>query len=95
MNNDQYYVYIMSNKRNTAIYTGVTKNLKRRASEHRNSYKGFTKMYNVNKLVYYEIIDSIDRAVLREKQIKAGSRRKKLELINKINREWRDLYEEL
>jgi len=83
----------MTNKRNTTIYTGITKDLKRRVYEHRNSYKGFTKMYNVNKLVYYEIIDSINNAILREKQIKAGSRKKKLELINKMNEEWKDLYE--
>ncbi|OGI19131.1 MAG: excinuclease ABC subunit C [Candidatus Melainabacteria bacterium RIFCSPHIGHO2_02_FULL_34_12] len=93
MNSNQYYVYIMTNKRNTTIYTGITKDLKRRVYEHRNSYKGFTKMYNVNKLVYYEIIDSINNAILREKQIKAGSRKKKLELINKMNEEWKDLYE--
>lgn len=95
MKNNQYYVYIMSNERNTTLYTGVTNDLKRRAYEHRNGYKGFTKMYNINKLVYYEETSSIESAILREKQIKAGSRRKKIELINKTNETWRNLYQEL
>ncbi len=92
----QYYIYIMTNKRNTVIYTGITNDLKRRAYEHK--YKmaeGFTKKYNATKLVYYEILDDIENAILREKQIKGGSRQKKIKLVDSINKEWRDLYEEL
>jgi putative endonuclease len=90
----QYYVYIMTNKRNTVLYTGVTSNLARRVFEHKNKLiEGFTKRYNVNKLVYYEIFDDVDYALTREKQIKAGSRKKKLSLIENANKEWKDLYD--
>jgi len=90
------YVYIMTNKRNTTLYTGVTSDLTKRAYEHRiRLVDGFTKRYNLTKPVYYEIFDDIENAILREKQIKAGSRQKKLELINRMNSEWKDLYEEL
>ena len=92
----QYYVYIMADKGNAVLYTGVTGNLIRRVSEHRQKLvEGFTKRYNVVKLVYYEVFDQIENALAREKQIKAGSRQKKLQLINEMNKEWRDLYEEL
>ena len=92
----QYYIYIMTNKRNTVLYTGVTNDLKRRVYQHREKLsEGFTKKYNITKLVYYEIFEDIENAILREKQIKAGSRRKKIELINSMNGNWRDLYEEL
>ncbi len=92
----QYYVYIMTNKNNTVLYTGVTNNLKRRAYEHKNRMcKGFTKKYNIVKLVYYEIFQDPYNAIAREKQIKGGSRRKKMELINCINFEWKDLYDML
>ena len=92
----QYYVYILANKGNTVLYTGVTNDLIRRAYEHREKLiNGFTQKYNVSKLVYYEIFDDPENAISREKQIKAGSRRKKVELINSINREWTDLFEEL
>jgi len=92
----QYYIYIMTNKRNTVIYTGVTNDLKRRAYEHKEKLtEGFTKKYNIAKLVYYEVVEDIESAILREKQIKGGSRQKKNELINSMNKEWRDLYEEL
>ena len=96
--NRQYYVYIMTmtNKRNTILYTGVTNDLKRRVYEHKAKLvEGFTKKYNVTKLVYYEIFEDPRNAILREKQIKGGSRQKKIDLINGISREWRDLYEEL
>ena len=94
--NRQYYVYIMTNKRNTVLYTGVTNDLERRVYEHKAKLvEGFTKKYNVTKLVYYEIFEDPRNAILREKQIKGGSRQKKIDLINGINREWRDLYEEL
>ena len=92
----QYYVYIMANENNTVLYTGVTRDLKRRVYEHKEKLVGgFTKKYNVTKLVYYEIVEDVESAILREKQIKGGSRRKKIELITGVNKEWRDLYEGL
>ncbi len=91
-----YYVYIMTNKKNTVLYTGVTNDLKRRCYEHKEKLiDGFTKKYNITKLIYYEICRDIEGAILREKQIKGGSRAKKEKLINSINPEWRDLYYEL
>ncbi len=92
----QYYVYIMTNKGNTTLYTGVTSDLKRRVYNHKSKLiEGFTKRYNLTKLVYYEVCEDIEQAILREKQLKAGPRRKKVELINEFNEAWRDLYEEL
>ncbi|MEK7717755.1 MAG: GIY-YIG nuclease family protein [Pseudomonadota bacterium] len=91
-----YFLYIMTNKNNTALYTGITNDLKRRGYEHKEKLVGgFTKKYNITKLVYYEIFRDADNAILREKQIKGGSRAKKIKLIEGINPEWRDLYEEL
>ncbi|MCW8813604.1 MAG: GIY-YIG nuclease family protein [Ignavibacteriaceae bacterium] len=93
---NQYYIYLMSNKNNTVIYTGVTNNLKRRVYEHKEKMiDGFTKKYNVDKLVYFEFSDDINSAIQREKQIKAGSRKKKIDLINSMNSEWKDLYNEI
>jgi len=90
----QYYVYIMTNKRNTVLYTGITNDLKRRIYEHKEKLvDGFTKKYNITKLVYYEAFEDPENAIVREKQVKAGSRQKKIDLINNMNREWRDLYE--
>jgi putative endonuclease len=90
-----YYIYIMTNKRNTVLYTGVTNNLIRRVYEHKQKLvDGFTKKYNITKLVYYEMFDNIENAISREKQIKGGSRQKKIELINNLNRKWRDLYKD-
>jgi putative endonuclease len=92
----QYYVYIMTNNRNTVLYTGVTNDLKTRIYEHKEKLaNGFTKKYNVTKLIYYEVFEDIENAILREKQLKAGSRQKKIQLVNNMNKEWRDLYEEL
>jgi len=92
----QYYVYIMTNFKNTVLYTGVTNDLVRRAYEHKNKMvEGFTKKYNINKLIYYETTENIDSAILREKQIKTGSRQKKLDLINKFNSDWKDLYNQI
>ena len=92
----QYYVYILANKGNTALYTGVTNDLLRRAYEHREKLiDGFTQKYNVSKLVYYEIFDDPTNAISREKQIKAGPRRKKVDLVNSMNGEWTDLFEGL
>ena len=88
-----YFVYILTNKNNTVLYTGFTNNLQRRIWEHKSELiEGFTKKYNVNKLVYYEVFDNPTNAIKREKQIKAGSRRTKLDLINSFNKEWKDLY---
>jgi len=92
----QYYIYIMSNKHHTALYTGVTNELKRRVYEHKQKMAdGFTRKYNITKLVYYEVYEDPINAISREKQIKGGSRQKKIELINSTNRHWADLYEEL
>ena len=92
----QYYVYIMTNRIKSVLYTGVTNNLKRRVFEHKEGLGGkFSKRYSINRLVYYEITDSIESAMAREKQIKKGPRRKKEELINSMNREWVDLSEGL
>jgi putative endonuclease len=91
----QYYVYIMTNAHNTVLYTGVTNELQGRVLEHK-SGKGseFTKKYNLTKLIYFESGDDINAAIAREKQIKAGSRKKKIELIESINPGWKDLFEE-
>ena len=85
----------MTNKLNTVLYTGVTNNLQRRVMEHK-SGKGskFTSKYNINKLVFFEVTDDINAAISCEKQIKAGSRQKKIELINNMNPEWKDLIDE-
>ena len=92
----QYCVYIMTNTHNTVLYTGVSNNLARRVYEHKNGLGGiFTKKYNVDKLVYYEVGDNIHSAIAREKQIKGGSRKKKIDLIKSVNPEWKDLYEEI
>jgi len=88
-----YYVYIMSNYNNTVLYVGVTNNLVRRCHEHKNKLvKGFTEKYNVNKLVYYEVFDFVDLAIQREKQIKGYSREKKEILIDKVNQNRDELY---
>ncbi|WP_449417989.1 GIY-YIG nuclease family protein [Phormidium nigroviride] len=91
-----YYIYIMTNKYNTVLYTGVTNNLQRRVYEHKSKLiDGFTKKYNIIKLVYYEIFEDIYNAIAREKQIKGGSRQKKIDLVNSFNQEWKDLYDSL
>jgi putative endonuclease len=88
-----FCVYIMTNKYNKVLYTGVTSNLPKRVYEHKNHLvDGFTKRYNCDKLVYYEAGGSAEGAIMREKQIKAGSRAKKIALIEKQNPDWRDLY---
>ena len=92
----QYCVYIMTNTSNTVFYTGVTNNLFRRVSEHKEKKSdSFTSKYNINKLVYYEAGNNAEGAILREKQIKAGSRQGKINLILSMNSGWNDLYEEL
>jgi putative endonuclease len=92
----QYYVYILTNKSNRVLYTGVTNDLGRRVYEHKTKLlDGFTKKYNVDKLVYFECTNDINAAILREKKIKGGSRQKKIELVNSLNPDWKDLYDEL
>jgi putative endonuclease len=92
----QYCVYILTNQNNTVLYTGVTNNLKRRVLEHKqNQGSIFTRKYKVHKLVYYEVTMDINAAIFREKQIKAGSRQKKIDLVNSMNKDWVDLYEEI
>lgn len=94
MKHKSYFIYLMTNKTNTVIYTGVTNNLIRRIREHKNKLRiGFTAKYNVNKLVYYEMFGDIAEAIKREKQIKAGSRKKKVELVISNNPDFKDLYE--
>ena len=91
-----YCVYILSNKSNTVLYTGITNNLKRRVFEHKQKIvEGFTKKYNVDKLVYFEVYNDPQSAIEREKQIKNLLRKKKKLLINKENSEWYDLYDKL
>ncbi len=91
-----YYVYILTNKTNTVLYTGITNNLERRLYEHRNKvHAGFTSKYNVNKLVYYTLADDVNEAIAFEKQIKGWRRSKKISLIESQNPEWSDLGIEL
>lgn len=89
------YVYIMTNPRNTVLYTGVTSKLKERVWEHKTKHyqTSFTAKYKIQKLLYFEEFSDIRDAIDREKQIKAGSRKKKLELIESMNEEWNDLFE--
>ena len=95
MGNKQYCVHIMTNSRQTVLYIDVTNDLLRRVEEHKNGTgSAFVKNYNVNKLVFYEAGDDINIVIAREKQIKAGSRKKKIDLINSMNPEWKDLSEE-
>ena len=78
------------------LYTGITNNLQRRVYEHKNNMGSkFTSKYNITKLVYYEVFEDPENAIIREKKIKAGSRQKKIELINSINESWDDLYTRL
>ena len=89
----QAYIYILFNKRNGTLYVGVTSNLVKRIYEHKNKFvKGFTEKYQIDKLGYYEVFDSILSAIEREKQLKAGSRKDKLKLIESFNPDWEDLY---
>jgi putative endonuclease len=90
--NKQYYVYIMTNDTNTTTYTGVTNDLYRRTYEHKNKLvEGFTKKYNINKLIYFEMCEDIESVIIREKQIKSWTRKLKVALINTMNPRWTDL----
>ena len=94
--NKQYYVYIATNQTNTVLYTGVTNNIVRRTYQHKEKLvSGFTSKYNVTKLVYYETCNDVNEAIKKEKQIKGGSRKKKIDLIKSMNPEFKDLYEEI
>ncbi len=89
-----YYVYILTTLKNTVLYTGVTNDLIRRCDDHKQGKgAGFTHKYNVSKLVYYEIYESIDQAIAREKQIKGLSRLKKINMIDRFNHDWVELYQ--
>ena len=91
-----YYVYILTNKTHSVLYTGVTNDLKRRVYEHKNGVlEGFTKKYNVNQLMYYEEYGDVRNAIVREKEIKNLVRRKKEELICHFNPKWEDLSEKI
>jgi len=86
----------MTNWNNRVLYVGVTNDLKRRVFEHRNGFvEGFTRKYHVHKLVYYESSEDIESAILREKQIKAGSRQKKNDLVAKVNPSWQDMWDQI
>jgi len=92
----QFYVYIMTSRRNGTLYTGVTSDLIKRVYEHKNGLvEGFTKKFAVHFLFWYEIHQTADTAITREKQIKKWNRSWKLELIEKENAEWHDLYSSL
>ena len=96
MKNKTYSVYIITNKRNGTLYTGVSSDLRRRIYQHKNKLiDGFTKRYDLDKLVYYQNSENIESAIEEEKRIKAGSRKSKVELIEKINPLWLDLYSDL
>ncbi len=96
MEDRQYYVYLLTNPARTVINTGVTNDLKRRVYEHREKLvASFTSRYNVSRLVYFEVFDDVEMAIMREKQIKAGSREKKVDMIISTNTNWKDLYEEI
>jgi putative endonuclease len=91
-----YYIYTLTNYTNTVLYTGVTNDLVRRVYEHEEKLvKGFTQKCNVDKLVYYQATEDVLSAIAREKQIKGGSRKKKLDLINGFNPNWEDLHKSI
>jgi putative endonuclease len=91
------FVYIVTNKNNTVLYTGVTSELRARIDQHKSKYhpNSFTAKYNCNKIVWYERFDYIEDAIAREKQIKAGNRKAKESLINSLNPAWKDLWDDI
>ncbi len=90
------YIYILTNKNNTTLYIGVTSNLVKRIWEHKNHVvDGFSKKYQLEKLVYYEVIDNIEDAIAREKYLKGKKREYKVSLIGNMNPDWKDLYDEI
>jgi putative endonuclease len=91
-----YYVYILASQRNGTLYIGITNDLIKRVYEHKNNFvDGFTKKYKVHSLVHYERFDDVESAIIREKQLKKWNRKWKLELIERDNPDWRDLFDEL
>lgn len=93
--NKQYYIYILSNK-NSTLYIGVTSDLVKRIYEHRNNlFDGFTKKYKIHSLVYFEIVNDINSAISREKQLKDWHRQWKIDLIKSMNPNWKDLYDNI
>jgi putative endonuclease len=92
----QYYVYILANTTNVALYIGVTSDLKRRVYEHKQKViRGFAERYSIDKLVYYEVYQDPENAILREKRLKGSPRARKNRLVASLNPQWRDLYEEI
>jgi len=92
----QFYTYILASRKKGTLYVGVTSDLQKRVFEHKeNLIEGFTKKYNLHTLVYFEVHADIQEAIIREKQIKNWKRSWKIELIEKTNSEWRDLYSEI
>ncbi len=92
----QYFVYILTNDRRTTLYIGITNDLVRRIHQHRQkAIPGFSSRYNLDHLVFYEETSDVTAAITREKQIKAGSRQKKIDLITSVNPDWRDLYNDI
>jgi putative endonuclease len=92
----RYFVYILTNRHHTALYVGVTNDLVRRVHEHRTkTASGFTARYNVDKLVYFEETSDVTAAIAREKQLKAGSRERKITVVSTVNPDWRDLNDDL
>lgn len=92
----QYYVYILASKRNGTLYVGSTSDLVKRVWQHKKKVvEGFTKKYGVNKLIYYEVADNQEAAVLRERQLKKWNRAWKIRLIEENNPAWKDLYDEI
>ena len=95
-NHGQYFVYMLASKRNGTLYIGVTNNLLKRVHQHKNDVtEGFTRKYNVHSLVYYEVFNRIQDAIMREKQMKKWKRQWKIELLEKSNPNWEDLFESL
>lgn len=89
-------IYIITNSANTVLYTGITSNLIQRIHQHKNkTIQGFSTKYNCTKLVYFELFNDMENTILREKQIKSGSRKKKISLIENLNPQWRDLYDDI
>ncbi len=96
MTDKQYYVYIICNKRNGTLYTGITSNLIKRIWQHKNGLvEGFSKRYSIKLLVYFEAHNDVEEAIFREKRIKKWNRKWKLNLIEKNNPNWDDLYQSL
>jgi len=93
---NQYYIYIMANKKEGVLYIGVTNDLVKRTIQHQeHQVKGFTDRYNLSRLVYYEITNNINSAIEREKQLKSWHRQWKIDLIEKMNPNWSDLYRQI